>query len=111
MSAHTERHHSPDDQLIAFENVARRITCILRHQDDVGPALAQALADRFAIHCSDHDMPVFGSDRTIHHSHITIENSCPLHAVPLDSNGIDMRRTDVQQLVNGDVLLKMISRR
>jgi hypothetical protein len=62
MGTHTERHYTPNDQFIAFEDVSRRVTYVLGHQDDVGPTLAEALADRLAIHSRNDDVPMLGGD-------------------------------------------------
>ncbi|KPN94106.1 hypothetical protein AL066_04395 [Pseudomonas nunensis] len=111
MSTHTECHHSPDDQLIAFEDVSWRVTYVLGHQDDIGPTFAKALADRLTINSSNHDVPMLSGDRAINNRHITIKYSSTFHAASFDAHQIDMRCSNVQKLVDRYVLLKVIRSR
>jgi len=49
MAAHTARDHTPDRQLVTFQYIARRVFGVLRQQDHVLAANAQALAHRIVI--------------------------------------------------------------
>jgi hypothetical protein len=87
------------------------ITHVFGHQDDVGTTLAQALAHRLAVHCRNHNVAVFSGDRAINNSHIAIEDPGAFHAVAFDAHQVNMRSSDVQELVDGNVLLKVIRSR
>jgi hypothetical protein len=54
---------------------------------------------------------VFSGDRAIDYGHIAIEDPSAFHAVAFNAHQIDMRGSNVQQLVDGDVFFKVISRR
>jgi hypothetical protein len=53
-------------------------------------------------------MPVDWINGTIHHSQVTIEYPNALHALPGDGYQVHMRRADVQNLIQRDVLLNAI---
>ncbi|MNT95158.1 hypothetical protein D3C72_2369900 [compost metagenome] len=54
---------------------------------------------------------MLSGERAIHHRHVTIKNACAFHAVTFDTHEVDMRRADVQKLVDGNVLLEVIGSR
>lgn len=75
-------HHPPDDQLLAFGELNRRIGRVLRQQLDHAPALVQPLHHQLAFHQGDHDAGGARRLRAVHDQRAAGENAGSGHGVP-----------------------------
>lgn len=99
MAAHTESHHAPDRQLVAFEDVARRVARVLRAQRHLATDPVQALAQRLAVDRRDDDMPVARLQGAVDDHQVAVEDPGALHAVAVYPDQVHVRRTQVEQVV------------
>jgi hypothetical protein len=99
MATYAAGNDSPNGQVISLEYIAWWVFGVLGQQNDILTAQAQALADGVIVEQSDHDMSVDGIQRTINYRKISIENASTLHALACYRNEVDMRRSDVQNLI------------
>lgn len=81
---------------------------ILRPQHDLATLSSKALAQRLTVHRSNHDVAWLRRYRAVDQDKVAWINSRPDHGIAFNAHQVDVRRSHVQKLVEGETFFQVI---
>ncbi|KPM59848.1 hypothetical protein HB4184_23285 [Pseudomonas putida] len=99
MTAHAVGDNTPYLELFTLQQISRWVARVLRLEDYLTAVAGQTLAKRFAVHGSDDYVARLSLNGAIHDHKVAWVDAGTDHRVALNTHQVNMRRPDVEQLI------------